>query len=410
MIIVVEPHVDVAVVGAGPYGLSVCAHTGRRGLKTRIFGETMQTWVSHMPRGMYLKSTPAASDLSAGRPGFGLADYCRTAGVPAPTGDDPVPLDLFIAYGRWFADHLESPVEPRRVARVDLADGGFEIETDDGERFGARSVVAAGGLMEHAYVPPELASLANGAARGEKLVTHSSQHTDLGSFSGQDVAVVGAGQSALETAVLLADAGARPTVVARRDPLRFAQKPSAVRTGSLVSRKPDSPMGPGWSLLACARGPELFRRLPHAVRFELVARILGPAGAWWLQDRFTDRFPVRTGHRLVRAESEGNRAALHTISPDGRAVTVRADHIISATGYRIGRDAFGFLSPALRRHVARSQGWPQLRASFQSSVPGLYFVGFPAAGTYGPLMRFVCGTAYAAPRLTAALAARTADT
>src|SRR5437868_12772614 len=107
MIIVVEPHVDVAVVGAGPYGLSVCAHTNRRGLKTRILGETMQTWVSHMPRGMYLKSTPAASDLSAGRPGFGLADYCRTAGAPAPTGDDPVPLDLFAGYGRWFADQLE---------------------------------------------------------------------------------------------------------------------------------------------------------------------------------------------------------------------------------------------------------------------------------------------------------------
>jgi len=405
---VVEPHVDVAVVGAGPYGLSVCAHTNRRGLKTRILGETMQTWVSHMPRGMYLKSTPAASDLSAGRPGFGLADYCRTAGAPAPTGDDPVPLDLFAGYGRWFADQLESPVEPTRVVRVDRVNGGFEIETGEGERFGAKSVVAAGGLMEHAYVPAELASLAGGPS-GEKLLTHSSQHTDLGTFADQDVAVVGAGQSALETAVLLADAGARPTVVARRDPLRFAQKPSAVRNGSLVARKPNSPMGPGWSLYACSHAPELFRRLPHAIRFELVARILGPAGAWWLEDRFTDRFPVRTGHHLVRAEADGNRAALHTISPDGRAATLHADHIISATGYRIGPKAFGYLSPALRRHVTRTQGWPQLHARFESSVPGLYFVGFPAAGTYGPLMRFVCGTGYAAPRVTAAVADRTAE-
>jgi len=257
-------------------------------------------------------------------------------------------------------------------------------------------------------VPAELASLAGGPS-GEKLLTHSSQHTDLGTFAGQDVAVVGAGQSALETAVLLADAGARPTVVARRDPLRFAQKPSAVRNGSLVARKPNSPMGPGWSLYACSHAPELFRRLPHAIRFELVARILGPAGAWWLEDRFTDRFPVRTGHHLVRAEADGNRAALHTISPDGRAATLHADHIISATGYRIGPKAFGYLSPALRRHVTRTQGWPQLHARFESSVPGLYFVGFPAAGTYGPLMRFVCGTGYAAPRVTAAVADRTAE-
>lgn len=401
-----EPSVDVVVIGAGPYGLSVCAHAARRGLKTRILGETMQTWESHMPRGMYLKSAPAASNLAAGRPGFGLADYCRGTGERPPTGDDPVPIDLFIRYGKWFADQLEPAVEPERVVRVDRVNGGFEVETDAGEQFSATSVVAAGGLIEHAYVPPELAPLANGSAPGEGLLSHSSQHTDLARLAGRDVAVVGAGQSALETAVLLADAGARPTVVARRDPLRFAEKPSAFRTSSLVSRKPDTPMGPGWSLYACARGPALFRRLPHAVRFELVARILGPAGAWWLQDRFTGRIPVRAGHRLVRAEADGDRAILHTFNRDGRAVTLRSDHVISATGYRIGRDAFGFLSPALRGRVARMQGWPQLRAGFESSVPGLYFVGFPSAGTYGPLMRFVCGTSYAAPRVTAAVAAR----
>jgi thioredoxin reductase len=401
-----EPTVDVVVIGAGPYGLSVCAHADRQGLKTRILGETMQTWVSHMPRGMYLKSTPAASDLAAGRPGFGLADYCRETGVHGPTGDDPVPIELFIRYGKWFADQLGPAVEPARVARVDRVNGGFEVETGEGERIGTTCVVAAGGLIEHAYTPPELAPLANGSAPGEGLLSHSTQHADLARLAGQDVAVVGAGQSALETAVLLADAGAKPTVVARRDLLRFAERPSTFRTGSVISRKPDSPMGPGWSLYACARGPALFRRLPHAVRFELVAHILGPAGAWWLQDRFAGRIPVRTGHRLVRAEAEGDRAVLHTLGPDGRAVAFRGDHVISATGFRIGRDAFGFLSPSLRRRVARTQGWPQLRGAFESSVPGLYFVGFPAAGSYGPLMRFVCGTAYAAPRVTAAVAAR----
>jgi thioredoxin reductase len=406
MTAVIEPTVDVVVIGAGPYGLSIGAHTSRRGLKTRVFGETMQTWVSHMPHGMYLKSTPAASNLAAGGPGFGLSDYCREIGVRPLTGDEPVPIDLFIDYGKWFADQLEPAVERTRVQRVERVNGCFEVETDEGERIAARSVVAAGGVVEHAYVPPELATLADGADPGEGLLSHSSEHTDLARLAGQEVAVVGGGQSALESAVLLADAGARPTVVTRRDPLRFAEKPSDFRDGPLISRRPDSPMGPGWSLYACARGPALFRRLPRAVRFELVARILGPAGAWWLRDRFTDRFPVRTGHRLVRAEAEGNRAVLHTVDPDGRDVALHSDHIISATGYRIGHDAFGYLGPGLRTSVARTKGWPQLHRGFESSVPGLFFVGFPAAGTFGPLMRFVCGTGYAAPRVATALVAR----
>jgi hypothetical protein len=80
--------------------------------------------------------------------------------------------------------------------------------------------------------------------------------------------------------------------------------------------------------------------------------------------------------------------------------------VLSATGYRIGADNFAFLDPALRRSLARLRGWPRLGTGFESSVPGLFFVGFPAAASYGPLMRFVCGTGYAASRVSAALAAR----
>src|SRR5438445_13476793 len=138
--------VDVLVIGAGPYGLSTFAHLRRRGLNTRIFGETMQTWVSHMPSGMFLKSTPAASNLAAGQPGLTLADYCHTIGVDPPTGDDPVPLDLFVRYGKWFAEHLAPTVEHAAVRSVDRAGGGFRIETSEGEVFDATSVVVASGL------------------------------------------------------------------------------------------------------------------------------------------------------------------------------------------------------------------------------------------------------------------------
>jgi thioredoxin reductase len=403
--------VDVLVIGAGPYGLSTFAHLRSRGLKVRIFGETMRTWVSHMPCGMFLKSTPSASNVAAGRPGFALPDYCRTVGVSAPTGDEPVPIDLFVRYGRWFAEQLAPTVEPAEIRAVDRVNGVFRIETSEGERFDAAAVVVASGLIGHAYVPPELAGLAAGLAAGRPddppQVSHSSEHTDLSVFAGQEVAVVGAGQSALESAALLSEAGAKPTVVARRSPLRFADTPEPLRDGGRrFTAKPGSPLGPGWSLYACAKGPALFNRLPDRIRLDLVARILGPAGAWWLRERVIDRFPIETGQDLVRATADGDRVALHVVGPDAITRTIRTDHVLSATGYRIGADSFAFLSPNLRRALTRLHGWPRLHAGFESSVPGLYFVGFPAAASFGPLMRFVCGTAYAAPRVTEALVAR----
>jgi FAD-dependent urate hydroxylase len=406
--------VDVLVIGAGPYGLSTFAHLHRQGLRARIFGEPMRTWESHMPVGMFLKSTPAASNLAAGRPGFDLADYCRTVGVDPPTGDDPVPVDLFIRYGNWFTDVLAPTVERAEVRAVHrVAGGGFRIETSEGEEFEAGSVVVASGLIGHAYLPPELAALASDQAPAEAPVSHSSQHDDLAVFAGREVAVIGAGQSALESAALLAEAGARPTILARRSSVLFAEPPKENNGRGRSDRrqllKPASPLGPGWSLYACTHGPALFRRLPDGVRLDLVARILGPAGAWWLRERVVDRIPVHTGQHLLHASVDGDKVALKMVGADGTDRTIHTDHVLGATGYRIGTDAFGFLSPDLRRAVNRIHGWPRLHAGFESSVPGLFFVGFPAAASFGPLMRFVCGTAYASPRLTEALAARTND-
>lgn len=398
--------VDVAVIGAGPYGLSAFAHLRRFGLRARIFGKTMDTWKSHMPAGMYLKSTPRASSIAAGRPGYTLADFCRAAGTAPPTGDDPVPLDLFLRYGEWFAEQLVPAVEPAMVRRVDRVNGGFRIETSAAECFDAKSVLVASGLIEHAYIPPELAGLASAANPAEALVSHSSQHTDMSVFADRDVAVVGAGQSALESAALLFEAGARPIVLARRSPVQFNALPDSERGDGWRNLKPDSPLGPGWSLFACSKAPALFRRLPGPVRLDLVVRILGPSGAWWLRERVADRVRVHTGQRVLRAVAEGGRVALHVVTSDGTARAVCADHVLSATGYRIDADNFAFLGPELRRSLARLRGWPRLGAGFESSVPGLFFVGFPAAASYGPLMRFVCGTGYAAFRVSEALAAR----
>ncbi|MFC7714160.1 hypothetical protein [Nonomuraea recticatena] len=59
----------VVVVGAGPYGLSVAAHLRAAGVAVRVFGEVMASWRHPAATGMFLKSTPRATDLSTPKPG-----------------------------------------------------------------------------------------------------------------------------------------------------------------------------------------------------------------------------------------------------------------------------------------------------------------------------------------------------
>ena len=402
---------DVLVLGAGPYGLSAYAHLGLHRLRTRIFGEPMRTWRAHMPAGMLLKSPPDASSIAAGRTGFSLEDYCRLTGVHMPGEHEAVPIALFRAYGDWFARTLAPAVERTEVTSIarDGA-GGFAVATADGEYFSTRAVVVASGLIGHAHTPPELRPSED--LDGAGLVSHSSEHADLSRFAGRQVAVVGAGQSALESAALLAEAGARATVVVRKPDVVFAGSPYDASPGGplgLYHRipKPQGPLGPGWPLYAVVKGPAAFRHLPDAARLSLVARVLGPAGAWWLRDRVQDRIPIRTRQAVagVRPGAGGDGVELLLTGPDGDE-TLRTDHVIAATGYRIGPDSFPFLSPDLRAELARVEYWPRLGPGYQSSIPGLYFVGFPSAASYGPLMRFVCGTAYASPQVTRAVHAR----
>lgn len=396
----------VAVIGAGPFGLSAAAHLRARGLPVRVFGEPMVSWREHMPAGMLLKSTPAASTIDAPRPGHTLSDYCAAAGLPPlVTDEDIVPVETFVAYGEWFRRRLVPDLEPVRVVSVDRPDragrGGFAVKLDSGEAFTTRAVVVATGLSGLAHVPSVLSGAVPDGPGPQGPLSHSSQHHDLGRYSGRDLLVVGAGQSALETAALAAEAGARVRVVARgRGSVAFGAPP-----WRQPRFRPESPFGRAWSLWALSRYPHPYRLLPAAVRHGLVRRVLGPLGAWWLRERFEGRVEVYEVERLLGAEVSGGRPRLTVRALGGRTEELEADHVIAATGYRVGIAAMGFLGDGLRTRLAVSRGAPRLGAGYRSSVPGLYFTGLPAAASYGPVMRFVCGTAFASPRLARHLAA-----
>jgi thioredoxin reductase len=396
---VIQP---VAVIGAGPFGLSTAAHLRARGIPVRVFGDPMVSWRDHMPAGMLLKSTPAASNLDAPQRGHTLVDYCDAAGIPRlVTDEDIVPVETFIAYGQWFQQQLVPELEQVRVVSVDRGEGGFALKLDSGESFTARAVVVATGLSGLSHLPPELAAALPDGPAPTGPVSHSAQHHDLTRYSGKELIVVGAGQSALETAVLAAEAGARVRVVARgRGSVAFGAPP-----WKQPRLRPESPFGRAWSLWALTYYPHPYRRLPAGARHCLVRRVLGPLGAWWLRDRFEGKVQVTEVDRILTADTSDGHPTLEVLTSTGAMDRLDADHVIAATGYRVDLAAMDFLGHELRTALAVSRGTPRLGAGYVSSVPGLYFTGLPAAASYGPVMRFVCGTEFASPRLAKHLAA-----
>jgi FAD-dependent urate hydroxylase len=391
------------VIGAGPYGLSVAAHLRGRGVPVRVFGDVMSSWRLHMPAGMCLKSTPDASSLSAPKPGYTLADFCVASGMRPLTGNQIVPADLFIRYGEWFQRQVVPDVEPLMVRRLARAGRGFELELSDGSELSTDVVVMASGLNGFAYVPRELTAVAGpDGLSPHGLVSHSSQHDDLSVFAGREVAVVGAGQSALESAALLHESGAGVRVLVRGT-ARWGRPPQPPRTGLLsMLPEPNSPLGPTWRIYPFSHAPFMFRYLPYATRIRLVRRVLGPLGAWWLRDRVDGKLPVLEGHRVIAAKADGGKVTLTVASAAGtQQLTV--DHVLAATGYRVNLGRLGFLDGELRNGIRQVAGWPHLTGSFESSVPGLFFTSLAAAETFGPVMRFVCGAGFTARQITAAV-------
>ncbi|WP_252396264.1 FAD-dependent oxidoreductase [Streptantibioticus parmotrematis] len=399
------PTTPVTVIGAGPYGLAAAAHLRGAGIPARVLGEPMDTWRAHMPAGMYLKSTPSASSISAPRAAWGLAAFRAFEG--RPPGDDlhPVPGGEFTRYGTWFAEQCVPDVERVEVTGVALDGRGFRLTSADGEEFTSRAVVLATGQTAYAYLPEVLAG-----PRDAGRASHTADHADLSGFAGQRVAVLGAGQSALESAALLREAGAYPTVVARAPRLLFGTPPADgdPRARPMAERlvKPASPLGPGWSLRSVSGAPGAYRHLPDRARARLLRTVLGPSGAWWLRERVDGVVPVLLGRAVRAADDTPDGVRLRLRGPDGSTEVLDVDHVLAATGYHVDVDRLTLLDESLRRAVRRIGRAPRLTGDFESSVPGLYFTGLAAAATFGPVLRFVCGTGFAARRIGAGVATR----
>ncbi|WP_053851592.1 FAD-dependent oxidoreductase [Streptomyces sp. NRRL B-24085] len=391
---------DLLVVGAGPYGLSIASHAAAAGLRLRVFGRPMASWRDHMPRGMFLKSEPWASNLSDPKGRWRLDRYCADRRAAARHGE-PIPVETFAEYGLWFARNAAPEVDERTVTRVTPCPGGFEAVTEDGQVVPARTVALAVGVIPFVEIPPALRGLP------ASLVSHSSHHHDLSRFRGRDVTVVGGGQAALETAALLAEQGTRVKVLVRADRLVWNDVPPPwERPWWQSARAPHSGLGCGWRNWFYAERPGLFHRLPESTRTRLAATALGPAGAWWVRDRVEGTVEVLPGHEVAAARSvrDGAGVRLEVVHRGGDGPellsALETDHVVAATGFTATCDRLTLLSPDLRAAlVTSSPGSPRVTSAFESSHAGLFLAGLITAPGFGPAMRFVHGAAYTAQTL-----------
>jgi hypothetical protein len=399
---------EVIVIGAGPYGLAIGSHLKGAKVDVRVFGQAMSFWRRNMPRGMKLRSPLGATSIGERTGRLSLQAFDQFRGVLSRKY--PMPLEEFVQYGEWFQQHAIPDLDTRKVDQVAAASGGFQLSLDDGGTVFARRVVIAMGLGKQEFRPPEFNGLP------PELVSHTCEHDSMARFRGMHVAVIGRGQSACESAALLQEAGADVDLICRGDVRWLGQKPKpqVTRKGEPWHEEPSgrerlrqylsnmlmAPSAVGsFPLSWAAEVPGVVHHFPSELRRWLNARSLQAGVVTWLLPRF-EGVRVNAGRTILGAQLDGSRVRLKLDNG-----SVAYDHVLLATGYAVNLAKLGVLANDLRDRIRCIGGWPELTRGFQSSVQRLHFVGASAVASFGPLMRFIAGTGYAARSVTEAAVA-----
>jgi cation diffusion facilitator CzcD-associated flavoprotein CzcO len=362
----------------------------------------MMNWRSKMPKGMHLKSDGFASSLYDPEGKMTLRSYCAEKGIAYQDLGLPVALDTFWTYGMAFQKQMVPSLDTRSVAKLAHGEAGYRLTLADGEVVEAQRVIVATGISCFEWLPPELVNVP------KTHCSHSADNQDLSKFAGKKVLVIGRGASSTDVAAILLDHGAQVEIVSR-EPVIFHNAPGP-KPPSLWwrMRNPNFGLGPNFRSAIFTLFPKIFRHLPVRLRQRIVRRHLGPAAVWYIRDKMVGTVPMRAGYSLKSAEVRGAGICVKFTHTDSSAMEVQADHVIAGTGYHVDLQRLTFLDSSLRSQIALEGSSPALTGNFESSVPGLYFVGLASAVTFGPLTRFALGAGFTARSISAHLRRRRA--
>jgi FAD-dependent urate hydroxylase len=386
--------IHVAIVGSGPYALSLAAHLRYRGISHRVFGPAMHLWRS-MPKGLNLKSLSIASSIYVPQRELSFPEWCRRNGLE---DYEPCSMESFAAYGLEIQQDFVPHLEPERVVMVRSAgQHRFEVTLSNGEILHARNVVSATGVSDLAFTPVVLDGLG-------KHLTHTAALHSYSHFAGKKVAVIGAGASAIEAGALVHEAGGQAHLLVRGAQATFNTRMLRQRPFMERLLAPDTVLGAGlqnWLLYSL---PWAFYFIPGQRRTRIAIGYLPPTAPWWIRDRFDGKVNVKLRTTVVSAKTVGQEVILNLQTEGASEYSMSFDHVIAGTGYALDVDRLTYLDADLGRRVLRIGRSPALSLRFESSVPGLYFLGPLAALNFGPIFRFVSGARFAAPAVAARLA------
>jgi thioredoxin reductase len=390
--------ISLAIVGSGPYGLSLAAHLNPSGMDYRIFGPCMEAWDKHMPTGMFLKSDGFASDLYAPGKGYRLEQYCKENDIPFALLGLPVKRATFVDYGKEFRRRFVPNLEETMIVRVSQIPGGFELETAEGERFEARRVALAVGISHFPYLPKVLSGLPHSA------VSHSFHHGPFDEFRSKHVLVIGAGASSVNASVALNEAGAQTELMARAAKINFHSRSPDQRPWLDHVKNPRSVIGTGWRSKMAVDLPLVFHALPEKLRHKVVAKHLGPAPGWFSRDGFEGKVKPYLSCHLEEVTEAGSKVRVRYKNPHGVSREMLVDHVVAGTGFKPHLSALKFIDAGLAAKIRTANETPVLDMYFRSSVKGLYMTGLASANNFGPMCRFACGAKFTSKRLAEHLA------
>jgi len=192
----VTERVKLAIIGSGPAGLTAAIYTARAQLDPVVLeGEPSST--SDQPGGQLMLTTEVEN-----YPGF----------IDAVLGPDLM--------GRMRAQALRFGADLRvaKVARVELAASPFSMwlgQGDDPDLVADAVILASGARALELAVPGEARLLGHGLS--------TCATCDGFFFRGQEIAVIGGGDSAIEEALFLTRFATKVTILHRRDQLRASR-------------------------------------------------------------------------------------------------------------------------------------------------------------------------------------------
>ncbi|HNB36456.1 MAG TPA: NAD(P)-binding domain-containing protein [Anaerolineales bacterium] len=377
---------NLLIIGAGPFGLSLAAYAKHLGIDFLVAGNPMEFWVKNMPEGMFLRS---ASDWSLDPTDrFSIMNYLGVLGK-IPKDVEPLSLDFYLNYARWFQDETGIETIPEYVTRLDQTENGFLATFGDEKVIEARNVVVAIGMGYFKNYPAALTDILP-SGRYE----HTCDAIHLSEYMGRRVLILGGRQSAFEWAALLNDNGAKEVHVAHRhESPKFAEA--------------------DWSWVpplvdGMVTNPAWFRGLPQDEKDAIVKRMWGEGRLKvepWLEKRVMK--PNTSIHQKTSLVScvERSDGALDIKFDNGDAFVV--DDVILATGYKVELERLPFLQNGnVLDKVEVKNGFPVLDPHFQSTARGLYFTSMPAGQDFGPFFGFTVSVRASAKIIGNALAGK----